>query len=42
MPAAMLEDFDLDIREIFDDETDGATAAKAETAPTATGMTCCC
>ncbi|MEU3710449.1 hypothetical protein [Streptomyces catenulae] len=29
MPAALLEDLDLDIRELLDEETD--TAAKAET-----------
>ncbi|MFF9482810.1 hypothetical protein [Streptomyces sp. NPDC014733] len=30
MPAALLEDFDLDIRELLDEEAD-ETAAKGET-----------
>ncbi|MGW1835877.1 hypothetical protein [Streptomyces sp. BBFR2] len=42
MPAALLEDFDLDIRELFDEEAGVETGARAETSPSATGMTCCC
>ncbi|WP_285229414.1 hypothetical protein OG422_14545 [Streptomyces sp. NBC_01525] len=38
MPAALLEDFDLDIQDLFEGEADDATAAKAESS----GSTLCC
>ncbi|MFI7102026.1 hypothetical protein ACIBK8_22015 [Streptomyces sp. NPDC050161] len=41
MPTAMLEDFDLDIRELLTDE-EADTAAKAETTTVILTHTCGC